>query len=157
MYCANDMVFFFQIVSILEITEWELKIPSVLKTVSREKTSYVLGWPNWFGSAPALFGTRWIFGPQCDVLHWLLFLSRWNHVRVVLLSASERPSPPDLSHSMSHHLTTEVCWPLMAGACRVGLIALRAKLIRDPEKKSAMHTKVGHFFENSGTLAMVFR
>ena len=32
---------------------------------------------------------------------------------------------------------------LMAGACRVGLIALRAKLIRDPEKKSAMHTKVG--------------
>ena len=39
---------------------------------------------------------------------------------------------------------------LMAGACRVGLIALRAKLIRDPEKKSAMHTKVGHFFENSG-------
>lgn len=39
---------------------------------------------------------------------------------------------------------------LMAGACRVGLIALRAKLMRDPEKKSAMHTKVGHFFENSG-------
>eukprot|EP00435_Cladocopium_sp_Y103_P061560 s255_g23.t1 len=32
---------------------------------------------------------------------------------------------------------------LMAGACRVGLIALRAKLIRDPEKKSAMHTKAG--------------
>ena len=30
---------------------------------------------------------------------------------------------------------------LMAGAVRVGLIALRAKLIRDPEKKSAMHTK----------------
>jgi len=32
---------------------------------------------------------------------------------------------------------------LMAGACRVGLIALRAKFIRDPEKKSAMHTKAG--------------
>jgi len=43
---------------------------------------------------------------------------------------------------------------LMAGACRVGLIALRAKFIRDPEKKSAMHTKVGHFEK---TLAMVFR
>jgi hypothetical protein len=33
---------------------------------------------------------------------------------------------------------------LMAGAVRVGLIALRAKLIRDPEKKSAMHTKAGN-------------
>jgi len=32
---------------------------------------------------------------------------------------------------------------LMAGAVRVGLIALRAKLIRDPEKKSAMHSKAG--------------
>ena len=29
----------------------------------------------------------------------------------------------------------------MGGACRVGLIALRAKFIRDPEKKSAMHSK----------------
>ena len=32
---------------------------------------------------------------------------------------------------------------LMAGAARVGLIALRAKLIRDPKKKSAMHTRAG--------------
>lgn len=32
---------------------------------------------------------------------------------------------------------------LQAGAIRVGLIALRAKLTRDPAKKSAMHTRAG--------------